>query len=162
MSQRLLTTFLQVRLRYQCPPKCEARIRPILEGPSRQSSKDDWADSRACAVSRHARYCSNTLHFMVRGRRLCRGTTVTVRFDGGSRVLRCCTSRNKIHKGGRPGMAEDASYGIYLLHVPVAVLKIHALTSQFPTIQPVVLWGSPSSSHSPARPPSVGSRQGCT
>jgi exopolysaccharide production protein ExoZ len=35
----------------------------------------------------------------------------------------------------------DASYGIYLLHVPIAVLTTYTLTRQFPTIQPAALWG---------------------
>lgn len=36
----------------------------------------------------------------------------------------------------------DASYGIYLLHVPVATLAIHLITTQFPSISLGALWSS--------------------
>jgi exopolysaccharide production protein ExoZ len=36
----------------------------------------------------------------------------------------------------------DVSYGVYLLHVPVAVLTIHLLASLFPAVRLPVLWGA--------------------
>lgn len=34
----------------------------------------------------------------------------------------------------------DASYGIYLIHVPLAILVIHTISRQFPSISLSLLW----------------------